>query len=315
MGRFLGPLLLVALCTVSVQARAESRAEQLFNKGLEAFLAGRFDEGCPLIAQSHELEPLAGVLFTLAECQKGWGKLKTANDSYGRFLTEVGKLPPAEANKHADRVAVALRKRAEIGPKIPTLTVTLSAAKPEGASLSLGDRDISAELGRPLPLDPGAYTVRLASGSNEITSAEVELQAGDARTVELDVSGAAPAQRDTGEQESKSGAPTLAWVAGGIGVAGLAVGAVTGLMAASKTDTIDQNCPNRVCNAEGRDAVDSAQSLGLVSTVSFGVGIAGVGLATYLFLSADGSEPESTTPQAGVWLTPGGGQVSLSGRF
>ena len=83
-------------------------------------------------------------------------------------------------------------------------------------------------------------------------------------------------------------------------------------MAASKQQTIDDNCPGRVCNAEGREAVDSAQSLGLVSTVSFGIGLVGISAATYLFLSADAS---METPQAGIRLSQRGAELSYGGRF
>ncbi len=320
MGRPLAPLAAICITAWSCHSAAESRAEQLFNKGLEAFLAGRHAEGCPLIQQSHQLEPLAGVLFTLAECQQGWGKLKTANDTYAKFLTAVGQLPAAKAEKHADRVAVALRKRAAIAPKVPTVTVALRGELPTGGKVLLDDQDISADLGRPISVDPGTHSIRLTSPDGDLATASVDLAVGAKRSVELDSSGATPVQEDIGVDTETAPPNTTAWVLGGVGVLGLVVGSATGLMASSKKQTIDDNCPNRTCNAEGRDAVDSAQSLGLVSTISFGVGIVGISAATYLFLTAKDGKEESamqatSTPRPGIWVTPKGGQVSLSGSF
>ncbi len=320
MGRLFAALAVICITAWSCHVAAEKRAEQLFNKGLEAFLAGRHAEGCPLIQQSHQLEPLAGVLFTLAECQQGWGKLKTANDTYAKFLTAVGELPAAKAEKHADRVAVALRKRAAIAPKVPTVTVALRGEMPAGGKVMFDDRDISADLGRPIPVDPGTHSVRLTSPEGDLATASVDLAVGAKRSVELDSSGASPIQEDIGGDSETASPNTAAWVLGGVGVLGLVVGSTTGLMASSKKQTIDDNCPNRTCNAEGRNAVDSAQSLGLVSTVSFGVGIVGLSAATYLFLTArdsteHGAKGATSTPRPGVWLTPKGGHVSLSGRF
>lgn len=312
MGRPLIPLIVVSAMAWSGHVAAQSRAERLFNQGLEAFLAGNHAVGCPLIQQSHALEPLAGVLFTLAECQRGWGKFKTANDSYSGFLDAVGQLPATEADKHADRVAVALRKRAEIAAKIPTLTVRVRGELPTGGQVVVDDVEISRDLGRPIPLDPGLHDVRLRNGDSVVATASVDLAVGVNRSIELDSGAASPATEGRLAVNRGSVANTPAWVFGSVGVLGLAVGSATGLMAASKQQTIDDNCPGRVCNAEGRDAVDSAQSLGLVSTVSFGIGVAGISAATYLFLSADAS---TETPQAGIRLSERGAELSYGGRF
>ena len=124
-------------------AQAQERAEALFERGVSAFLAGRFEEGCPLIEKSHALDPLPGVLFTLAECQFGWGKAKTAADNYGRFLDVVGRLPPAEAGKHAERAAVAIRKRAQAAQRIASVTLRVRGQWVPGTRVTLGSKDVT----------------------------------------------------------------------------------------------------------------------------------------------------------------------------
>ena len=87
----------------------------------------------------------------------------------------------------------------------------------------------------------------------------------------------------------KSLAPV--YVAYGVGGAGLIVGSVTGALAMSKAS----DCPNKVCNTQSD--LDSAKSMATVSTISFGVGIAGVAVGTILLLTGKSSS-ESAPAQA-----------------
>jgi hypothetical protein len=66
---------------------------------------------------------------------------------------------------------------------------------------------------------------------------------------------------------------------GGVGVAGVAAGIITGLMAGSRHATAEQKCPERSCieGSEGAEALDSFRTLRTVSTIGYVVG--GVGLA------------------------------------
>jgi hypothetical protein len=83
------------------------------------------------------------------------------------------------------------------------------------------------------------------------------------------------------KQPTQSKSNTLAWVALGIGGAGLVASAVAGGLALSKKSTIDAECgkggDEAACSAEGKAAADSAQTLALISTLSFAVGIVGIG--------------------------------------
>jgi hypothetical protein len=107
------------------------------------------------------------------------------------------------------------------------------------------------------------------------------------------------------EKSSGSGRRTAAYVAGGIGIAGVVVGSVTGILVLGKKQTVNDNCPNHDCNDAGYEAATSAQTLGLVSTIGFGVGIAG--LATGAVLLLTGSEPATTARTWQPVLTAGGG--------
>jgi len=40
--------------------------------------AGNYAAGCPALAESQRLDPRAGTLFTLSQCEVQWGRVATA---------------------------------------------------------------------------------------------------------------------------------------------------------------------------------------------------------------------------------------------
>ena len=60
---------------------------------------------------------------------------------------------------------------------------------------------------------------------------------------------------------AKASSRTAGWVVGGIGVAGLGVGAVAGILTLGKKGTVDDNCnAAKRCNPEGYDAAQSGKT-------------------------------------------------------
>jgi hypothetical protein len=75
----------------------------------------------------------------------------------------------------------------------------------------------------------------------------------------------------------------------GVGVSGFAVGGVFGILAMSKKSSADNECPNKVCNPQGTALISQAQTSATVSTIGFGVGLAGAAAAAWLFIRPPGS--------------------------
>jgi hypothetical protein len=112
---------------------------------------------------------------------------------------------------------------------------------------------------------------------------------------------------------------SAAWVAGGIGIAALVLGAGPGAVVLGDKATIDAHCrSDDTCDAQGLSAADQARTLGAVSTAGFVVG--GVAIATALVLLVASSTHHPPRSGASAWTPvgvagPGGEFVGLRGTW
>ncbi len=64
-------------------------------------------------------------------------------------------------------------------------------------------------------------------------------------------------------------------------------GAITGILALGAANKAHDGCPNQQCaSTDGVDAASHAKTMGLVSTIAFGVGILGAAAGTYLWIKS-----------------------------
>jgi hypothetical protein len=310
-------------------AQDSAAADALFDAGLSEMKAGNYDSGCPKLAESQRLDPRPGTLFTLAECEAKGDKLATAYVHYEDYLRVFSRMAAKEQKAQRGRDAVAKAALERIGPEIPKLTLKL----PDGAPADLvvirnGTRLGTATFGVALPVDPGEQVVVVELSDGSRGEQRITLAKGEKRelVLELPAKPAAPESAPAAanpetravEVSSGGGSNTLAYVLGGVGIAGIAVGSVTGVMVLGKKSTIDDHCNGSKCDQQGLDAADSAKSLGLVSTIGFGVGVAGLAVATVLLVtgkSDDAAKDRAARFTPIVAGTPRGGYLGLGGRF
>jgi hypothetical protein len=300
-----------ALCG-SASAQEDAAADALFNKGLSEMEAGRYATACPTIKESQRLDPRMGTLFTLAECEAKGGMIASAVAHYDEYLRLFARLAPAQKATQAGREKVSAAQKAALSPHVPHVTLVLRDA-PAGTTVKWDDMVFNVPaLGVPLPVNPGEHVVTTQVPGGAAIVTRVTIDKGERKQVDLKV-GAQERQRETptpgivpqpaaapavasGSQEADAGTSDssrkiLMYGAAGLGAAGLAVGSITGALVLGKKGTIEDNCVGTLCNAQGKEAADGAQSLGLVSTIGFGVGIAGLATAAVLLFT----EPKSTT--------------------
>jgi hypothetical protein len=324
----------LSIATLASPARAQApardpaAAEALFDRGRAAAARNDWAQACPAFEQSMALDPATGTLLNLGECRYHIGKLAEAWQDFVEALREL----PAED----PRRAYAKGRVDELDHRVAHLTVVLHAGAPGGTRVTKNGAEVpAATLGMALPITPGQVVLTAvapgrAEGRFEMTlkegeSRRVEVEPGDAQGGETASSAAGSSPRPslatthaevTTQGSSSSSLRTVGYVVGAAGVASVAVGTVTGILALSNANASRSACPSNACvdgahlQTANNDA-NSARSLSTISTVTLLTGAAATGLGVYFILRGGSSSPE----RVGVTPTPGGAAVAWSGTF
>lgn len=298
---------LVALAAPAV-ARAEdasraSSAEALFEQGRKLASEGRWAEACPKLAASQEADPGAGTLLNLGNCYEqnhqpasAWATFKEAASM-------------AKQQGRADWETLARTRAAALEPKLSKLVIVVPAAVAAPGLVVKRDGVVVAAgaWGTPLPLDPKIYLVEVTAPGKTAWSQNVTV--GPAAATEVVT---VPALADDATPRSDEGAPPsdggarrsdgsaqriAGFAIGGVGVLGVAIGAVTGIMAIGKEKDSRDKCPIDPCpTSEGYQANEDARSLARVSTIAFVAGGIAVAAGAVVWLTAPraGAAPKTT---------------------
>lgn len=318
------------------------RADALFQEGKVLLEQGRFDEACERLAQSETIDPTVSTLGLLAGCHEQQGRIATAWKEY------LATAKRAEAAN--DSRAEFARQRAEaLAPTLPRLLVRLSSPSPDIEIYRDLQRLTADEIGAEIPVDPGAYEIVARSPRRHEFRMTVTAREGSKVLVDVPdlralTDGSAPAPqpavsppimpRSTAPKPASapaeppsagvSGRVKAAAVTGAVGLAGMAVGAIFGISAVSKSNEstiIQATCKSPTECARGKDLRDSAYAASTGATISFGVGAAGLGASLIILLLPSGKASATSNSGAApsVQIAPiassDGGGAALVGRF
>lgn len=301
--------------TIVRRARADvseadrTLAEALFRDAKKLMQAGQIGEACAKFAESQRVAPAIGTLLNLAACHEKLGRIASAWGEYSAVASQAAK------TGDDDRGNFARQRVAALEPKLPRLTI-IADEVPPGLTLELDGTALSpAALGSAIPLDPGEHEISASAPNRKKWKVAVTFaQAPDAKTGETKTLHIPALPADTPPPQkasSDSDLSTLGWVSLGIGGVGLLGGTIFGVRALALKGGAD--CQGKVCSQKGLDDIDKARTSATISTISFGVGLVGVAVGTYLLVSSSSSSSPKTT---GWSFTPAvgtrGGGVSLS---
>jgi hypothetical protein len=230
--------------------------------------------------------PTTGI--ALAHTQEKLGLLVEARDTaleVTRHAPRPEDPPPyAQARASATKLAEALTAR------IPSLLVRWSPAGVSDVEVRVDGALVPASAASsPRKLNPGAHKVEVRAPGHLAVVRDVDVAEG--RQVAVDVQlvsdGSKPADSMVlPPSDSPSTVPPLAFVAFGVGAAGIGVGAVTGILSLNETAELEDGicAPGGGCPQTAADQLDRAETLATVSTVSFVVGAVGITAGVLLVL-------------------------------
>jgi hypothetical protein len=344
-----------ALASPAWAQRAEdvAAARALAVEGIKLADAGDCRAAVEKLERAEALRHAPTILGRLGECQVALGKIVLGTENLQRVVREQLAADAPAAFRDAQVRAQKVLDTAL--PRIGKLKIVVEPAGTQASVKVNGEQVPPAVLGVERPTDPGNHQVEASAPGYLPASAAVRLADGGSETVTLRLQpdpnaaaapppaggppppvppqgdpmvapppqpGPAPADPGADAPSGGGGNKTLAFVALGVGGAGLIAGSITGLMAMSKTKDLEDLCDDdKVCRDEDSfDEYDSANNLATISTIAFGVGIVGVGAGVILLVTSGGkAEPAAKThfTHAGVTYRPwiGVNSAGVSGSF
>lgn len=219
--------------------------------------------------------------YEVAKTRAMMGMLIEARD----LALTVARSParPDDPPPFAEARAAARRLESELEGRIPSIKI----GAPADAQVTIDGVKLPAALiGLPRKVNPGRHTIVVKSGARE-RSLEVEILERESRELNVNLDAPQPPKTaatplDVKAPESSTSAgkalPMVLTISGlGVAAAGAVIGSITGAMSISQTNTIKTECGGIVCPPSRKGEIDSANTLALVSTISFVA--AGVGAA------------------------------------
>jgi hypothetical protein len=350
--RFLSALLVTTLTTSLVapaafaqdqpQAENVAAARSLGLQGIKMADAGDCQGAIEKLSRAESLYHAPSILGRLGECQVNVGQIVAGTENLNRVVREQLAANAPKAFRDAQERAKGVLNTAL--PKIARLTVKVEPADAKPQVTVAGTTIPAALIGVERPTDPGTHevmvtapgyldqksSVTLAEGGTQEISIKLEKDPNAvAATPATPPPSTTPAAVVGPAQPPADAAPkknnTLAYVALGVGGAGLVVGGITGFLALGKKSDL-KGCEGNSCPPSQKDTLDSAKSMATISTVGFTVGFVGVGVGVVLLLAGGGSSSNNAklaTPQlakretGGIKVQPffGGTSAGVNGTF
>jgi hypothetical protein len=202
----------------------------------------------------------------------------------------------------------------EVAARIPSVVLGLNDAQGKdvaGATVVIdGARSPSMVDARPVELDPGSHRFTFRASSGEARTMAIVLHERDRmRVVATLPAPPAPAAAEPGLFP----APTLSYVFGGIGIAGLASFTGFAISGKSKQDELEQCAPH--C---AKSDVDAMRTRYLVGDISLAIGVASLGAGAYIFFAdpfGERAHREHARLGWSAFAMPGFASAALLGRF
>ena len=294
-------------------AATRAAARDLAEQGEALYKASDWAGALDKYQRANALVPVTTLGLRVARCLVKLGRLVEASEQY-LDVTRMD-LPPGALQVHKDAQVTAEAERKELQPRIPKVTVKLTGDVDE--LLLDGKTFQTALLDVPRPIDPGKHVLELRRGPKKV-SQDFTIAEGENKPVAIDANGAFAAAEAPPPPTPKPveppprGKPLAGFILLGIGGAGLATGAITGLVAKGRVAALDAKCVDRSCPPEAWADADGYTRLRTISIIGFVVGATAAGAGVVFLLTAPSEKPATATslrPYVGL------GTVGFVGTF
>jgi hypothetical protein len=283
-------------------------ADRLFKEAVALRDKDDIAGACRKFDESQKAESSSGTLLNIGQCHETFGRFASAQATYLKAKELAATRGKQDHIKKADERLKA------IDSKVAHLSIDQGPLDGiPGASIEL---DGVVTTARDVAIDPGPHVVETKAPNYDSGVYRVNVDQSAAQTTVV-VPRPTPRGRGVSLVEEKKAGPQLepsktespsrvpAYLLGAAGLAGIALGSVSGLIASSALEDAKGPCPTYPkCSPEANEPNDRATIWATVSTVSF---IAGGALlaagAVYFFVAK---------PKTQVSVSPSTNGVSVS---
>ncbi len=302
---------------------ARGRAQAAFAAARADYDAGRHAQALEGFRASYALVASPISHLYAARALVALGRHADAYAELDAVFHEANDAAVVDA-KYDETRAAAEAELAEARRRVVLVSVTVADA-PADATLDVAGREVPlGALSRPIPATPGTVVATLRAPGrpdvnawgNGVAGATLELRlAGRAAAQPTATATLAATQRPASATRAAHGTdvPTAAWIAGGIGAAGLSTFAVAGALARYRYDDLKRSCGG-ACPPERQSDVDAGRRDQTIANVGLVVGLVGVATSAAIFAFAP-SQPTSPRASAAPHLDVGLGWVAVGGGF
>jgi hypothetical protein len=283
-------------------------AREAYGTGQGLFRQGDFRGAQAAFEEAYQAVPNPIVLLGISEAQQRLGLWSDAAVTLTRYLKERPDAP--------DKAQVE-GQLAEIQKRPGEVSVETS---PPGAVIAVDGTDVDKMTPATLELVAGEHRIAVTGAMGETAEQVVTVTFGGRHSVNIDLAGGSAevvvAEQGTVDEVSADSeasgniSRTAAWVAVGVGGAGLVMGGVLGGLALKERKSFDDD------PTEG--GADKGEAMAIFADVGFGIAVAGALTAAVLFATSGGSDDEGSEEVA--WsVSPAfgrrGGGVATQLRF
>jgi hypothetical protein len=320
-------------------AEDKATARDLAKQGIAAEEAGDCATAIDRLERAEQLFHAPIHVQHLARCYVKVGRLVEATEAYHKLTLE--KLPPGAPAVFKEAIDEANAELPKLEPRLAHLTITPKEKYPSLAVTIDGKPYPAAALGISRVADPGKHVIHGSATGYTDKDVPIDLPEGGTQKIDLALDpdgsgGTVTSGGGTGNGSTTTttggtgggGGPIddtgkpFPWKTVGIGtmvVGGVALGGgvITGILAKSKFNSLQNDCPGKQCPS-GYDLSSKQSSIKSLTTTTnvllVGGGVLFVAGAAMVLFSPN-KKPVSTPVSLDFSPLPGGGHVSLAGSF
>jgi hypothetical protein len=292
-------------------ATSPESAQALLLRGRELVERGEIEAGCQKLEASLAQSPAVVTRLHLADCYERTRRPATAYRAFQEVATQ------ARAEGDTEREKIALEHMRKLEPRLTRIEVRVREEnRVKGLAVEIGSlRLTESSWGVAVPVDPGEQTIRATAAGFRTHEIVIDVfGAGSTEVVEIprlwpaprhvewkadpvlpapDFTAEMPEDEPRTNDDRRSTLRTWGILVGGIGLTGVAAGAVLGVQAMTKNDASMVRCRGddaTLCNPRGVELRDRAFAYATGSTVALVAGGTLVAAGVIMFFAAPETE-------------------------